>query len=116
MQSKSQALDAIELDSKSGEFQLGENGYYQFIPSDDEKVKIEAWLSEEISRAIEDHEPLFAEARETIEAYKAVKQRVEGSGESILPSPIVRIPADQIISSTVNEILRSPRRFRSSSR
>lgn len=109
MQLDRQALDAIEIDSVSGELEYGEDGYLRFLPSEDERKKIEAYLHEEITRAIEDHQPLLDEARENLEAYKGVKIPipVDGSNKSILPSPLVRIPCDQIISSIVNMVLKA---------
>jgi hypothetical protein len=102
------ALDAIELDGTSGEFEMGEDGYLRFYPSDETRKKIEAYLYDEITRAKEDHKDLFADAIANLEAYKGKKIRIDGSGEqSILPSPLVRIPCDQIISSTVNTVLRA---------
>ncbi len=98
----------VELDGKSGKFELDESGNTRFIPSDEEQKLIEAWIYDELTQAIQDHEPLFNEARENVESYRAIKTRIDGAGgESILPSPLSRIPADQIIAYTVNTIMRA---------
>lgn len=106
MHDDDQLKAALAVDKASGKFELDENGYTRFIPSKDEAKKIDAWLGEEIARALEDHQPVFQDAAENIETYKAVKGTIADSGETILPSPIARIPADQIIAWTYNTVLR----------
>src|SRR5687768_12906094 len=107
MQETDQLRAAIELDRDSGKFEFDEDGYLRFTPSKVEREKIERWLSEEIARAREDHKLIFAECAENEETYKAIKFQIPGSGESIVPSPLARNPADQIISTTVNKVARS---------
>jgi hypothetical protein len=97
----------IELDKKSGEFVLDESGYLRFIPSAAEMKAINRFLADEITAAETAHEPIFAEAAENIETYKAIKIGLpDGSGQAIMPSPIARVPADQIIASIVNQVMR----------
>lgn len=107
MEESNQIKRAIELDKKSGKFEMDESGYTRFIPSDPELTAINRWLHEEITRALEDHAPIFAEAAENLEVYKAVKTAIPGSGQSLIPSPIARNPADQIIATTHNDVMRA---------
>jgi hypothetical protein len=107
VQDTNQVKHAIELDKNSGKFELDDAGYLKFIPSDEEEKAINAWLADEIAAAQTLHRPIFDEAAENVETYKAVKKRLTDGGEAILPSPIARAPADQIIASTVNMILRA---------
>jgi hypothetical protein len=106
MHSEDQVQAVTQADKASGKFELDENGYTRFIPSKAELEAINSWLGAEIAAALEDHKPVFAEAAENLETYKAVKTVIADSGETILPSPIARIPADQIIAWTFNTVMR----------
>lgn len=96
----------FDLDKASGKLQPSEAfpDYTEFIPSPEVKEEIERYLSDEIARADKDHETIFQEARENIETYKAIKITTD-DGQTILPSPLARIAADQVISSTYNKLL-----------
>lgn len=85
--------------------ELDEKGYTRAIPLGDEKKRIEDYLSEEMPRAIDDMGPLWADAADNIRTYKATKISIDGA-ESVLPAPIARIPADQIIARTFNDVMR----------
>ena len=95
----------LDLKRDSGKLELDEKGYTKFIPSNEELGRINSYISEELERAIEDHEPLWAEAADNVRTYKATKITIDG-GDSILPAPIARIPADQIIARTFNQVMR----------
>lgn len=105
MQESDNSSYVLNLTKDSGTLELDERGYTRFVPSDEERKRIEAHLATEMERAREDYEPLWADAAENIKTYKAIKTQVEG-GETILPAPIARIPADQIIARTFNTITR----------
>lgn len=107
----SQLRKVIELDGVSGRFELDANGYTRYIPSQgqeyNEKRAIERWLGEEIERAEREHRARFDAQAENRETYSAIKVMLANEGgRSTLPSPIARIPADQIIASTHNNIMR----------
>lgn len=97
----------LDLAKVSGKLQLSTvyEGYIEFEPEKDERERIEKWLSEEIAQTLLDYVPIWAEAQENIETYKAGKQRLN-DGTDILPSPLARIAADQTISWAYNKLLR----------
>jgi hypothetical protein len=97
----------IELDGSSGKLQASEAfpGYIEFVPTDEVKERIEKYLAAELTQAIEDRKPLFDEARENTETYRAKKQTIDGLPD-ILPSPLARIAADQNIAQAHSTIMR----------
>jgi len=109
-----EASRVLNLDKASGKLVLDEDGHTRFLPStqpsgDDGKSelqRIEAFLSQELKQTIEDYAERWRLAAENVLTYKAEKIHIPESGESILPSPIARIPADQIIAFETNTILR----------
>lgn len=97
----------IDLDKKSGKFELDERGYTKFIPSDEKRVQLNRWMASEIERAKRNMLPLFEAAAENIETYKPARLQIKDqSGRAVLPSPIARTPADQKIANTVNNVMR----------
>lgn len=97
----------IDLDGTSGKLVPSKRfqGYVEFQPSEDERLAIEAWLGNEIQKTLDDYKPVWQAAVENIDVYKHKKMDI-GGGKQILPSPLARIAADQIIASTYNSIIR----------
>lgn len=97
----------IELDGSSGTLQQSEAfpGYIEFAPSDEVLGRIEKYLGEELTQALEDYKPIFEEARDNTETYKAKKMTVDGMTD-ILPSPLARIAANQNIAWAHSTIMR----------
>jgi len=106
MQPENDVKRLLELAGESGKLEADESGYVRFIPSDDEKLRIEKFLKAEIDRAILDLTPKFAEISDNIKTYKAAKTRYTDGDDEILPIPLASIAADQIISWTYNTINR----------
>lgn len=107
MTTESQLRKVIELDGVSGRFELDEKGYTRLFPSEKEKADIERDLGEWIERAERENHARFDAQAENVETYSAVKSTLANEGgQAILPSPIARIPADQIIAATHNNIMR----------
>jgi hypothetical protein len=104
MQTNDQLRATIELDSESGRFEIDGDGYTRVFLEEEELKRVEIWLGDEITRTRDDLAAVFAECAENIETYKAIKMHIDGAGPAILPSPIARNPADQIISTTVNKV------------
>src|SRR6185503_7893362 len=103
----SQVRRVIELDEHSGVFELHEDGYTKFLPSADEKIAIEKWLGEEIEIAERENRLRLDAQAENRETYSAVKLSIpDARGMSLLPSHIARVPAEQIIASTHNNVMR----------
>lgn len=102
-----EAPTILELDKKSGELNPSTvfPGYVEFTPSESVRKQIEAYLANELTLAIEDYQSIWNEARENIETYKATK-KVSTDGADILPSPMARVAADQIIARAYNILLR----------
>lgn len=97
----------IELDASSGRFELDEQGYTRFIPSKEKLAYLNRWIGDELDKAAEAHKARFAAAAENVETYKPTRTSLpEQQGRAILPSPLARMPADQIIANTVNNVLR----------
>lgn len=102
----SQLKKVIELDELSGQFEMDADGYWRFVPSPEEKASIERWLGEAIDRAEREQRVRLDAQAENRETYSFVKKMLDNEGGiAILPSPIARIPADQIIASTHNAIV-----------
>ena len=107
MHESDQLKHAIELDSDSGKFELGETGYTHFIPSDDELKSINQWLSTEHDIAEEEYVPIYQDAAENLETYKTSKTQDIIEGEpAILPAPVARIAVDQVVALMFNTIIR----------
>lgn len=96
-----------------GRFEPDENGYDRFVfASDERKSIVERWLVSELQTAEDANKDRLARQAENRDTYSAVPMVIPGdeSGKAVLPSPIARIPADQIIASTHNVIMR-PRKI-----
>lgn len=107
MSNDSQVRKIIELDGESGRFELDEDGYTRFFPSDEEKAAIERWIAAEITTAEEANRERFELQAQNRDAYSFKKMLLDnGGGEAVLPLPTSRIPADQITATMVNNIMR----------
>lgn len=89
---------------ETGKLEPDTKGYIRFIPNDDELKSIETYLGDEITRTLDDYQPLFQDAVENVTCYRHLKVTLE-TGKAILPAPIARIPADHIIANSVTTVL-----------
>lgn len=92
-------IDAIELEMDS-------SGSYRVIFSDKELIEVNAFLKSDMERTHDDWVPLWNRSVDNKEAYRTTKIPIPDGGRSIYPAPISRIPADQIIASVYNGIMR----------
>lgn len=98
------ALLNAEIDSVK--LEQDENLHVRVLFEGDELKEINSYLKTELDRVYEDHVPLWNDAVENQETYRAVKIPIPDGGMSVYPAPIARIPADQVIASTYNETVR----------
>lgn len=95
----------LELDKASGEFELDTKGYLRLYPSKEKLAYLNQWIGKELDLAEENHRARFDECAKNVETYKPiVTQLMNDGGRAILPSPIARTPADNVIASTVNRV------------
>lgn len=98
----------IELDKTSGEFEMQEDGYTRFIPSKEKLDYLNRWLGDQLDKSERNLKPRWDECAANAEAYKPIKKNLRNDGgQSVLPAATSRNPADQIISNTVNVVMRS---------
>lgn len=107
MDSAQRYKDLLESDIDSATIEIDENGDARVIFTPEELAKVNAYLKSEGTRLYEDWSPIWTEAVENMETYRAVKIPIPDGGVSVYPAPIARIPADQIISSIFNAIMRT---------
>jgi hypothetical protein len=102
-----QLFDAI-LGAKMDSIQVERDadGHMRVLLEGAELEKVNAFLSEELNRAYDDYSPMWMNAVENIETYKAIRKMIEDSGLAMYPAPIARIPADQVIAATYNSVMR----------
>lgn len=91
--------DSIDL-------QMDTDGHYRVIFSAKELVEVNAYLKSELETAYQDWIPLWNRSVENKETYRTKKIPIPDGGKSIYPAPIARIPADQVIASVYNAIMR----------
>lgn len=96
---------SADLDD-SVELEMDADGHYRVIFSDDELIEVNAYLKSELERTYEDWIPLWDRSVENKETYRTKKIPIPDGGKSIYPAPIARIPADQIIASVYNAVMR----------
>ena len=107
MHEDNQVKRALELDGESGTFVLDESGYTRFDPSPEEQVRIDQWIATETDLAEDEYRPIYADAADCIETYKASRTADIVDGElAILPAPLARIAVDQLVAWEFNTILR----------
>lgn len=107
MDSAQRYQDLLASDIDSATIEIDENGDARVMFSPDELAKVNAYLKSEGSRLYDDWMPIWTEAVDNMETYRAVKIPIPDGGVSVYPAPIARIPADQIISSIFNAIMRT---------
>lgn len=98
--------DLLRAEIDSVKIEMDSNGHYRVTFSDEELRKINLHLKAQLDTTYEDWTPIWNEAVENQETYRTVKIPIPDGGQSVYPAPIARIPADQIISSIYNAVMR----------
>lgn len=102
--------DLLRADIESVKLETDASGFVRVLFAGDEKKRVDAYLTEELNNTHEDWQPLWNEAVENLETYRATRLStppIPDSGQVIYPAPLARIPANQIIASTYNTIMRA---------
>lgn len=98
--------DLLDADIDSIKLTMDTNGHYRVQFSDDELIEVNSFLKSELERTYDDWIPIWNRSVENSETYRTVKIPIPDGGQSVYPAPIARIPADQIIASVYNAIMR----------
>jgi hypothetical protein len=98
--------DLLSAELDSVELEMDVDGHYRVIFSDEELKEVNAFLQGELERTYDDWTPIWNRSVENKEAYRTKKMAIPDGGQSIYPAPIARIPADQIIASVYNAVMR----------
>jgi len=98
--------DLLEAEIESVKLETDTNGYIRVMFSDEELKEINSYLTTELTTTYNDYLPIWANAVENLETYKAIRMTIPESGPAIYPAPLARIPADQVIASTYNDVVR----------
>jgi hypothetical protein len=108
MDSAKRFADLLDAKIPSAKLEMDVDGRVRVLFTAEELTKVNSFLKEELDRTYTDYTPLWDQAVTNIETYKAVKIDIpDGGGKSVYPAPIARIPADQIIASTFNSMMRA---------
>jgi hypothetical protein len=92
-------MDSIKVEQDA-------DGHMRVMFEGAELDAVNEFLADELTRAYDDHAPLWLNAVENIETYKAIRTQIKDSGPAMYPAPLARIPADQVIASTYNSVMR----------
>jgi len=107
MMQPDQVKSLLDLEGVSGKFVLDEDGNTVFEPTPEELTAINAWIAREHEIAEEECEPLYREAAENLQTYKATETSDIIEGEMpIVPAPLARIAVDQVVAWMYNTIMR----------
>jgi hypothetical protein len=98
--------DLLHTEIDSAKLEMDHNGHIRVTFGEEELAKINSYLKSSLERVYEDWTPIWNESIENMETYRTVKIPVPDGGQSFYPAPIARIPADQIIASVYNGIMR----------
>ena len=98
--------DFLSAEIASAKLETDPNGHTRVIFDADELAKINGYLKSNLESAYEDWTPVWNDAIENYETYRTVKIPIPDGGTSFYPAPIARVPADQIIASVYNAIMR----------
>lgn len=98
--------DLLKSEIESVELETDPNGHTRVKFSDDQLKKINEFLKSGMEQAYTDWTPIWNDSVENLETYRTVKIPIPDGGQSIYPAPIARIPADQIIASVYNAIMK----------
>lgn len=92
---------------ESAKLEMGPDGNVRVLFDEDELNKINGELKSKLDSTYRDWVPIWNESVENLETYRCVPIPIPDGGKSVYPAPISRIPADQIMSSVYNAIMRS---------
>lgn len=98
--------DLLKSEIESVELTTDPNGHTRVKFSPDVLREINVYLKAELDQAYTDWTPKWNDSVENLETYRTVKIPIPDGGSSIYPAPIARIPADQIIASVYNAIMK----------
>jgi hypothetical protein len=92
-------MDSIKVEQDA-------DGHMRVLLEGAQLEAVNSYLTDELTRAYDEHAPMWLNAVENIETYKAIQKQIKGSGPAMYPAPLARIPADQVIASTYNSAMR----------
>jgi len=98
--------DLLSYEVEAVELEMDTNGHTRVIFSDEELIKVNAFLKTSMDTTYEDWVPIWNRSVENKETYRTIKVPIPDGGRSMYPAPIARIPADQIIASVYNAAMR----------
>jgi hypothetical protein len=98
--------ELLSAEIESVKMEMDPNGHMRVMLIEEELHKVNSFLKGELDRTYDDWVPIWNESVENLETYRTVKIPIPDGGQSIYPAPIARIPADQIIASVYNAIMK----------
>lgn len=98
--------DLLNAETEAVKLEMDPDGHTRVIFSDEELAKVNAFLKSGLQQTYEDWIPLWNRSVENKETYRTVKVPIPDGGRSMYPAPVARIPADQVIASVYNAIMR----------
>jgi hypothetical protein len=98
--------DLLSAEVEAVELEMDASGHTRVLFDDKELAKVNAFLKASMDSTYDDWAPIWNRSVENKETYRTVKVPIPDGGRSMYPAPIARIPADQVIASVYNAIMR----------